>query len=101
VETIEVGGLERRVVGLTAENVGLTLAKGKSLLGELGRLVLQTQMEEFATCARMCGDCLKLRRPRDQRTCKAGNCLETETLCKQTESAALWLCLLIRPALFG
>ena len=51
VETIEVGKLERRVVGLTAEEVGLTLAEGKILLAELGRLILQTQMEEFITCA--------------------------------------------------
>ena len=58
VETIEVGKLERRVVGLTAEEVGLTLSEGKGLLGELARLVLQTQMEEFATCAR--GFCRKL-----------------------------------------
>jgi hypothetical protein len=68
VETIEVGRLERRVVGLTAEEIGLTLAEGKALLGELARVILQTQMEEFATCARMCGDCLKLRRRRDSRT---------------------------------
>jgi len=68
VETIEVGRLERRVVGLTAEEVGLTLAEGKALLGELSRVILQTQMEEFATCARVCGDCLKLRRRRDSRT---------------------------------
>jgi hypothetical protein len=27
-------------------------------------------MEEFITCARVCGDCLKLRRLRDQRTRK-------------------------------
>jgi hypothetical protein len=37
VETIEVGRLERRVVGLTAEELGLTLAESKTLLGELGR----------------------------------------------------------------
>ena len=43
VETIEVGKLERRVVGLTAEEVGLTLAEGKNLLAELGRLILQTR----------------------------------------------------------
>jgi transposase InsO family protein len=42
-ETIEVGRLERRVVGLTAEQLGLTLAEAKSVLGELGRLVLQCQ----------------------------------------------------------
>ena len=60
VETIEVGRLDRRVSGLTAEEVGMMLAEGKNLLGELGRLILQTQMEEFTT--RVCGDCLKLRR---------------------------------------
>ena len=38
-ETIEVGRLERRVVGLTAGEVGLTLAEGKNLLGELARLI--------------------------------------------------------------
>jgi hypothetical protein len=42
VETIEVGRLERRVVGLTAEEIGLTLAEGKDLLSELARLILQT-----------------------------------------------------------
>jgi hypothetical protein len=70
VETIEVGRLDRRVSGLTADEVGMTLAEGKNLLGELGRLILQTQMEEFITRARVCGDCLKLRRLRDQRTRK-------------------------------
>jgi hypothetical protein len=68
VETIEVGKLERRVVGLTEEELGLTLAESKNLLSELGRLVLQTQVEEFVACARVCGDCLNLRRLRDQRT---------------------------------
>jgi hypothetical protein len=33
VETIEVGRLERRVVGLTAEEVGLTLSEGKGPAG--------------------------------------------------------------------
>jgi hypothetical protein len=60
VETIEVGRLARRPTGLSAEQFGLTLTEGKSLLGELGRLILQTQMEEFITCARVCGDRLKL-----------------------------------------
>ena len=55
-------------LGLTADEVGTTLAEGKNLLGELGRLILQTQMEEFTT--RVCGDCLKLRRLSDQRTRK-------------------------------
>ena len=68
VETIEVGHLQRRVVGLTAEEVGLTLAEGKELLSELQRLVLQTQMEEYVMCARVCPECLTLRRRRDCRT---------------------------------
>ena len=68
VETIEVGRLERRVVGLTADEVGLTLTEGKDLLSELQRLVLQTQMEEYVMCARVCRDCLTVRRQRDCRT---------------------------------
>jgi hypothetical protein len=79
-ETIEVGRLERRVVGLTAGEVGLTLAEGKNLLGELARLILQTQMEEFTTCARVCRDCLKLRRLRDQRTRKVQTLFGTITV---------------------
>jgi hypothetical protein len=80
VKTIEVGRLERRVVGLTAEEVGLTLAEGKALLGELARLILQTQMEEFATCARVCRDCMKLRRRRDSRTRKVQTLFGTITV---------------------
>jgi hypothetical protein len=80
VETIEVGRLERRVAGLTGEELGLTLAESKMLLGELGRLVLQTQVEEFVTCARVCGSCLKLRRLRDQRTRKIQTLFGTVTV---------------------
>jgi hypothetical protein len=80
VETIEVGRLQRRVVGLTGEEVGLTLAEGKNLLGELARLILQTQMEEFTTCARVCRDCLKLRRMRDRRTRKIQTLFGTVTV---------------------
>jgi hypothetical protein len=68
VETIEVGRLKRRVVDLTADEIGLTLAEGKELLSELQRLVLQTQMEEYTMCARVCRECLTIRRQRDCRT---------------------------------
>ncbi len=34
-------------VGRTAEEVGLTLAEGKELLGGLARLILQTQREGY------------------------------------------------------
>jgi hypothetical protein len=80
VETIEVGRLARRPTGLAAEEFGLTLAEGKNLLGELGRLILQTQMEEFITCARVCGDCLKLRPLRDRRTRKVQTLYGTITV---------------------
>jgi len=80
VETIEVATIKRRVVGLTAEEVGLTLAEGKDLLGELGRLVLQTQMEEYTTCARVCPCCMKLRRQRDCRTRKIQTIFGTITV---------------------
>ena len=36
VETIEVATIKRRVVGPTAEEVGVTLAEGKDLLGNSG-----------------------------------------------------------------
>ena len=80
VETIEVGRLERRVSGLTAEDLGLTLAESKTLLGELARLVLQTQVEEFVTCERVCGSCLGLRRFRDRRTRKIQTLFGTITV---------------------
>lgn len=80
VETIEAGRLERRVTGLTTEELGLTLAESKTLLGELGRLVLQTQVEGFVTCARVCGSCLGLRRLRDQRTRKIQTLFGTVTV---------------------
>jgi hypothetical protein len=63
-----VGRLKRRVVGVTADEIGLTLAEGKDLLSELQRLVLQTQMEEYTMCARVCRECLTMCRHRDCRT---------------------------------
>jgi hypothetical protein len=80
VETIDVGGLERPFVGPTAGEVGLTLAEGKDLLGELARLFLQTQIEEFTAYARVCADCLKLRRLGDQRTRKVQKLFGTITV---------------------
>jgi hypothetical protein len=40
------------------------------LFGEWSRLILQTPIEEFTAGARVCWDCVKLRRQRDSRTCK-------------------------------
>lgn len=80
IETIEVGRLQRGVAGLTAEELGLTLTEAKTLIGELARLVLQTQMEEYATCARVCESCLGLRRLRDRRTRKIQTLFGTITV---------------------
>lgn len=68
VESIEVAHIKRRVVGLTAEEIGLSLDEAKQVLAELQRLVLQTQMEEYTYCTRICPTCLKMRRQRDCRT---------------------------------
>ena len=76
VETVEVGRLQRRVLGLTADEVGLTLADGKDLLSELQRLVLQTQMEEYVMCARVCRECLT-QRNRGSRTATVPNSVAT------------------------
>jgi hypothetical protein len=54
VETIEVAYFKRRVVGSTAEEIGLEEAK--QILADLQRLVLRTQMEESAFCARVSPD---------------------------------------------
>ncbi len=51
VETIELASFKRRVVGLTAEEIGLSLEEAKQILAELQRRVLQTQMEEYTYCA--------------------------------------------------
>jgi hypothetical protein len=80
VEMIEVGRLERRVVGLTAEEVGPDTGGGKEPARRTARLILQTQMEEFITCARVCRDCLKSRRLRDERTRKVQTLFGTITV---------------------
>jgi hypothetical protein len=68
VETIEVAYIKQRVVGLTADEIGLSLEEAKQVLSELQRLVLQMQLEEYTLCARVCPACLKMRRQRDCRT---------------------------------
>ncbi len=68
VETIELASFKRRVVGLTAEEIGLSLEEAKQILAELQRRVLQTQMEEYTYCAHVCPACLKMRRQRASRT---------------------------------
>ena len=80
VEIIEGERIRRRVVGLTVDEIGLTLEEGKGLLGELARLALQTRIGKFATCARFRRDCLKLRRLRDSRTRKIQTLFGTVTV---------------------
>jgi hypothetical protein len=46
VQTFEVGRVSRRVHGLTASEIGLTLDQAKALLAELRRQVVETQIDE-------------------------------------------------------
>ena len=64
----EIGALHRSLGDLAADGVGLSLAEAKSLLAELQQKIVQSQIDEYATCARVCPDCMKLRRLRDQRS---------------------------------
>ena len=68
VTTCEIGALRRSLGDLTADGVGLSLAEAKALLAELQQRLVQSQIDEYVTCARVCPDYLKLRRLRDQRT---------------------------------
>src|SRR5450631_2381967 len=67
VTTCEIGTLRRGLGDLTADGIGLALAEAKSLLAELQQIV-QSQVDEYITCARVCSDCMKLRPLRDRRT---------------------------------
>ena len=68
VTTYEVGVLRRDVSDLTSNSLGLSLAETKALLAELQQRIVQTQVDEYIVCARICTDCMKLRRLRDPRT---------------------------------
>ena len=46
VQTFEIGRLERRVVGLAMHEIGLMLEEAKTLLAELQRRIVQTQIDE-------------------------------------------------------
>jgi hypothetical protein len=66
--TYEIGTISRRVTGLGAGEVGLALDEAKTVLSQLQRRIVQSQIDEQVTCARVCSDCLKMRRIRDRRT---------------------------------
>ena len=68
VTTHELGFIHRDPGDLTSSSVGLSLAEAKVLLAELQQRIVQTQIAEYIVCARVCIDCMKLRRLRDQRT---------------------------------
>ena len=67
-QTFEIGRLTRRVAGLAADEVGLTLDDAKAFLAELQRRVVQTQVDETVFAARVCSDCLNVRSVRNRRT---------------------------------
>ena len=68
VTSYEIGALHSSLGDLTADGVGLNLAEAKALLAELQQKIVHSQVDEYVTCARVCPDCMKLRRLRDQRT---------------------------------
>ena len=53
----EIYTLERRTVDASNEDLGLCLAKAKSLLKEIQRALLQDQVEEISEIARVCRFC--------------------------------------------
>jgi hypothetical protein len=68
VTSYEIGCLRRGLRDLSSEGIGLNLAEAKALLAELQQRIVQDQVAEYVTCARLCPDCMALRRLRDQRT---------------------------------
>ena len=64
------------------------LAEAKVLLAELQQKIVQSQVDEYVTCARVCPDCLKLRRLRDRRT----RCLQTLFGTVQVAAPRIRLC---------
>ncbi len=49
--------VERRAIDATEEDLGLSLAEGKSLLKQIQRALLQDQIEEVSEVARVCRFC--------------------------------------------
>ena len=67
-QVFEIGHLARRAVGSASHEIGLTLDEAKTLLAEMQRRVVQTQIGETVFGARICSDCLSARPIRDRRT---------------------------------
>ena len=67
-QTYEIGTISPRVTGLGADEVGLLLDERKAVLAELRRRMVQNQIDEQVTCARVCFGCSRMRRIRDRRT---------------------------------
>ena len=56
-ETYEIRTISWEVTGQTAGDVDLLLDEAKAILGELRRRMVQSQIDEQVTCARVCSDC--------------------------------------------
>ena len=66
VETVEVASIARPVLAATADDVGLSLAEAKSLLGRLQQAMVRGQMAEYLHCRRVCPDCLTFQPVKDR-----------------------------------
>lgn len=68
VRTVQVGEIDRPSASLTDDRIGLSLDEAKRLLCEVQKHIVQSQVDEQVTRARICSDCLRTRRIRDRRT---------------------------------
>jgi hypothetical protein len=53
-QTYEIGPISRRVTGLDADEAGLLLDEAKAVLAEPRHRMVQSQIDEQVTCARVC-----------------------------------------------
>ncbi len=68
VTTYEIRALHRSLGDLTADGVGMSLAQANALLAEVQQKIVQSQIDEYVTCARVCPSCMKLRPLCDRRS---------------------------------
>ena len=97
VQSFEVGRISRRVHELTADEIGLMLEEAKTLLAELQRRMVESQIEEKIACARVCTQCLRSQPIRDRRT----RTLQTLFGTVRVEAPRIRLCACIDKAPFN
>ncbi len=72
-ETRELGTISRPAADLQPEDVGLTLAEGRALIGDIERAMIGDQVHIYTLSLRHCPDCGQLQHFKDVRT----KCVQT------------------------